>query len=143
PVPGDLRINWRVALILAMLGGSRARRASLAKLHVLNYAARSARARLVLDRVLSGDEPALNWHMRVEPAFGRALDFVVGEQFAGWTKVRQRAGLQLTEAGITAWQRINEQTDVLVEEKEFLQNFGRRITEGFVVNLLHTRRRDG
>ena len=41
PVPADLRIAWRVSLILLMLLASRSNRASLAKLHILNDAIRS------------------------------------------------------------------------------------------------------
>jgi hypothetical protein len=54
--------------------------------------------------------------MRVEPAFGRAIDFVVGERFAQWTQIAQRAGLQLTKTGIVACERIDAASDVLVEE---------------------------
>jgi len=85
PVPGDLRINWRVAVTLLMLADSRAKRASLAKLHVLNYAIRSRRARAQLARILDGTDHALNWQTPVEPAFGRAVNFGIEEVVARWT----------------------------------------------------------
>ena len=56
PVPGDLRINWRLAVILLMLENSRAKRASLAKLHVLNEAVRSRTARATLESILDSDD---------------------------------------------------------------------------------------
>lgn len=136
PVPADLRINWRVALILLMLGQSRAKRASLAKLHVLNDAVRSTPSRSQLGQTLSGDAPLLSWQMRVEPAFGRAIDFVVGEHFAEWTRSAQRSALQLTKLGLAAWKTINEAEDVLIDEKAFLADVGRRVTEEFVSRLL-------
>jgi len=136
PVPGDLRINWRVAVILLMLAGSRAKRASLAKLHVLNYAIRSDRARAQLSRILDGTEHALNWQMRVEPALGRALNFVVGEGFARWTPVAARTGLELTPAGLKAASKVTEAEDLLVEERAFLETVGKRVTEDFVSRLL-------
>jgi hypothetical protein len=140
PVPADLRINWRISLILAMLGTSRSNRASLAKLHVLNYAARSTRVRTQLTGIIVGTEPALNWHMRIEPAFARAADFVVGERFAEWTRTAQRAGLQLTKTGIAAWKRLDDTEDVLADEKAFLKDTGRKVTEDFVSRLLQARR---
>lgn len=140
PVPGDLRLSWRISLILMMLGGSRSNRASLAKLYVLNYAARSDHARAQLDRIILGTESSLNWHMRVEPAFGRAVNFVVGERFADWTQTAQRAGLQMTKTGIDAWRHIDEAEGVFTEEKRFLKEVGKKVTEDFVSRILHLHR---
>ena len=140
PVPGDLRIGWRVSLVLMMLGVSRSNRASLAKLYVLNHAARSSAAKDQLERILAGNEQALNWVMRVEPAFARGVDFVVGEGFAQWVETSQRAGLQLTARGLATWKMLDEDKEVLAEEKAFLKSSGRQITETFVSHLLHMRR---
>jgi hypothetical protein len=136
PVPGDLRISWRLSLILLMLGASRARRASLAKLHVLNYASRSVRARQRLLGILEGSVPTLFWQMPVEPAFGRALDFTVGEGFAIWQRVSSRSGLELTVSGSKAEEVIASRDDLLIEEKAFLAGYSTRMTEGFVSRLL-------
>jgi len=122
PVPGDLRISWRLSLILLMLEASRARRASLAKLHVLNYASRSV--------------PTLFWQMPVEPAFGRALDFTVGEGFAIWQRASSRSGLELTASGSKAAEAVASRDDLLIEEKAFLAGNAKKITETFVSRLL-------
>ena len=143
PVPGDLRINWRLAIVLLMLGESRAKRASLAKLHVLNDAVRSSRSRHTLEQVLSGTAAPLTWRMRVEPAFGRAIDFVVGEKFAGWIQIAGRSGLQLTATGLASYEVIKASDDVVADEKSFLQAVGMRVTEEFVSRLLDVGRRVG
>lgn len=140
PVPGDLRINWRIALVLLMLNESRARRASLAKLHVLNYAVRSERARLHLARIMDGSAPTLSWQMPIEPAFGRAIDFMIGEEFARWTRVSSRAGLELSPAGVAASNAINQRDNLLNEEKAFLTDGAKRVTESFVSQLLSVAR---
>jgi len=136
PVPGDLRINWRVAVTLLMLAESRAKRASPATLHVLNYAIRSSRAKSQLAHILDGTEHALNWQMPVEPAFGRAVNFVIGEGFAHWTRVAARTGLELTEAGLKAASTVTETDNLLVDERQFLGTVGKKITEDFVSRLL-------
>jgi hypothetical protein len=74
--------------------------------------------------------------MRVEPAFGRALDFVVGEKFAIWSRVAGRTGLELTDRGLKAVSLITGDPDLLIEEKSFLASLGRKITEQFVSKLL-------
>jgi hypothetical protein len=136
PVPADLRINWRVAVLLIMLSESRFNRASLAKLHLFNQAIRSTSARAKLTRILSKDEPPVNWIVRVEPAFGRAIDFFVGEKFGEWTKASQRAALQLTTSGVRAANAVQEAEDTLAEEKAYFKEIGPSISEAFVTRLL-------
>lgn len=135
PVPGDLRIAWRVALILLMLAYSRSHRASLAKLHILNDAIRSEQHRRLKD-VLTNAQAGLPWNLRVEPAFARAIDFVVGERLATWTKTTGRAALQLTKAGIEAAELVMGLEDALVEERAVILEFAKAITETMVATLL-------
>jgi len=135
PVPGDLRIAWRVALIMAMLGSSRANRASLAKLHIINDAIRSDQQDQ-LKTILSGTQAAVPWNLRVEPAFARAVDFVVGEKLAIWTKATGRAALQLTKTGIEAAAAVMGVEDALVEERAAVAELAKLITETGVAALL-------
>lgn len=139
PVPGDLRISWRVALILMMLGRSRSNRASLAKLHILNDVVRSENH----DRLkiaVSGDRNQLPWSFRIEPAFARAIDFVVGEQLATWTKASGRAALQLTMKGIKSSNVVLDFDEALTKERTIVSELAKIITETTVGNLLGGRR---
>ncbi|TIS53200.1 MAG: hypothetical protein E5W91_32060 [Mesorhizobium sp.] len=135
PVPGDLRIAWRLALILAMLGCSRSNRASLAKLHILNDAVRSNQHQR-LKTALEGDQRDLAWGFRVEPAFARAIDFVVGEKLATWTKATGRAALQLTKDGVVAAASVMDLEDALVAERAIISDLAKSITEGTITDLL-------
>ncbi len=135
PVPGDLRIAWRVALILLMLNHSRANRASLAKLHILNDTIRSEKYQH-LKTMVSGAQASLPWNLRVEPAFARAIDFVVGERFATWTKANGRAALQLTKHGLEAAGSVAALEDALVLERTVIEEYAKTITEGMVATLL-------
>ena len=135
PVPGDLRIVWRVALILVMLGSSRSSRASLAKLHILNDAVRSDQHDR-LKEVLAGVHRKQPWSFRVEPAFARAIDFVVGEKLAIWTKATGRAALQLTKIGVGAAEAVMSLEDALVTERAIASDLAKMITETMVATLL-------
>ena len=135
PVPGDLRIAWRVALILVMLGFSRSNRASLAKLHILNDAVRSDQFSR-LKAVLEGARRDLPWSFKVEPAFARAIDFVVGEKLATWTKASGRVALQLTKSGVDAAKSIFGLENALVTEREVIAYLAKAITETKVATLL-------
>jgi hypothetical protein len=118
-----------------MLGYSRSNRASLAKLHVLNDAVRSEQHGR-LKAVLSGATGHLPWNLRVEPAFARAIDFVVGERLATWTKAGGRSALQLTKSGINAAESVMRLEDALVEERAAISELAKTITEGTVATLL-------
>lgn len=138
PVPGDLRIVWRVSLILLMLVASRSNRASLAKLHILNDAIRSnqvARLRVATE----DDTKILPWNLRVEPAFARAIDFVVGERLAEWTKTGGRASLQLTATGLVAAAAIDKVEDSLEQERAIINEHAKKLTETRVSSLLGER----
>lgn len=135
PVPGDFRIAWRVALIMAMLGNSRANRASLAKLHIINDAIRSGQQDR-LKSILSGTHATMPWDLRVEPAFARAVDFVVGEKLAIWTKATGRAALQLTKAGVETAAAVMGVEDALIEERASIAELSKLITETRVGSLL-------
>lgn len=138
PVPGDLRISWRVSLILLMLAASRSSRASLAKLHILNDAIRSNQVRR-LKAATDADARTLPWNLRVEPAFARAIDFVVGEHLAAWTKTGGRASLQLTDSGTAAVAALEEFQDVLQEERAIIAEHAKGLTEVRVTALLGER----
>jgi hypothetical protein len=140
PVPGDLRIAWRVALILIMLGSSRSNRASLAKLHILNDAVRF-KQQGHLKAALADMHGDLPWDFRVEPAFARAIDFVVGEKLAAWTKATGRAALQLTKGGVEAMDAVMGLEGALVTEREIISGLAKAITETRVGNLLGEGRR--
>jgi hypothetical protein len=136
PCAGDMRISWRVSLTLLALLHSRGKKASFAKLHVLNDALRSQASRDKLQAILEDKIPAYAWRLRVEPAFTRALDFLVGEGFADWSVSSNRTTLTLTKSGVDAAKKIDLLQDVLIEEQIFLNGFAAKITEGFVQQML-------
>lgn len=136
PCAGDMRISWRISVTLLALLHSRGRKASFAKLHVLNNALRSQASRDKLEAILGERIPAYTWRLRVEPAFTRALDFLVGEGFADWSISSNRTTLTLTKKGIEAAKEIDSFDDVLVGERSFLKGLATKITEGFVQQML-------
>lgn len=138
PVPGDMRIAWRVSLILLMLVASRSNRASLAKLHILNDAIRSNQVARLRDAT-DADAKILPWNLRVEPAFARAIDFVVGERLAKWTKTGGRASLQLTGTGQAAAAAIDKVEDALEQERAVISEHAKKLTETRVSALLGER----
>lgn len=122
-----------------MLVASRSNRASLAKLHILNDAIRSNQVNRLRDAT-DADANILPWNLRVEPAFARAIDFVVGERLAEWAKAGGRAALQVTTAGLTAATEIEKVDDVLGHERVIIAEHAKKLTETRVSALLGERR---
>lgn len=110
----------------------------MAKLHILNDAIRSNQIS-TLRNAVDADTKILPWNLRVEPAFARAIDFVVGEQLAEWTKAGGRASLQLTQAGLTAVGEIEKVEDALEQERTIISEHAKKLTEIRVSALLGER----
>ena len=138
PVPGDLRIVWRLSLTLLALSYCRAHRASFGKLHILNSALTSVMARQTLTEFLEGRAPSSTWEVRVEPAFSRNLDFLVGAELARWRVLSGRLSVELTERGREAATIVAKEQDVFFEERAFLETTGRAVTEARARALVTT-----
>lgn len=141
PVPGDLRIAWRVALTLLSLLSCRGKCASLVKLHVLNDALRSEVAERILAEVVRGEIPTSAVVVRVEPALGRSLDFMVGEELAEWTVRSKRLAVRLTEKGHRVADLIRQTDGIYVTEKDFLKATAGRVTERLVREIVSATKR--
>jgi hypothetical protein len=75
--------------------------------------------------------------MRVEPAFGRAINFAVGEDLITGEEVSQRAGFRLTDRGKRALEAVMKEEDALLTEKAFLTGICIPLTENFVTKMLN------
>ena len=135
-VPGDLRISWRLSMTLLVLRYSRGRRASFAKLHILNDALRSDLARQRLLAFLDGELGFGLCTIRIEPAFSRGLDLMVGKGLAKWLVASGRLSVKLTALGTEMASAIDSDHGLLIDERGFLASDGRRVTEQLVQRIV-------
>ena len=140
-VPGDLRISWRLSMTLLALHYCRRQRASFIKLHILNGALRSRVARERLIEFLNDTFDYEACTIRVEPAFSRNLDILIGTGLAEWLVASERLSVQMTSRGVEVAKVIDAKDDLFTDEKEFLTTIGRRVTEQIVQRLVSTGRR--
>jgi hypothetical protein len=120
-------------LLLLILHYSRAGKASLQKLHVLNWAARTDGNQSLLLKFVEGVAGKDQIVPRVEPSLNRAINFAVGE---GLVTVQSGRNLRLTEKGRMAAQEIDADTQLLTSERAFLQRIRSFATEGNIEDLL-------
>ena len=119
PLSGDLRIAWRVSLVLLVLLHSRARRASLQKLHVVNWASRTPESRELFLRFMrqTATKDELNPRIGTQPEPRHRLCYR-----RGLVSHESGSRLKLTPRGQNAAEEIDQTADCLSVEKNFLQD---------------------
>lgn len=124
-IPAELRPQWRVPVLLLILGRCRGRKANWRQLHVLNWAVRSPRTREAFAAVLEGMLSPDRVIVRYEPTLTRAVDLAVGFGLASWEDGRL---LALTEKGREAMERLTN-IDALATERDFLNALPGAVTQ--------------
>jgi citrate lyase gamma subunit len=137
PVPGDLRLAWGIALVILILGRSRARRASLQKLHFMAHSARTKESREEVNRVFAGDLSPGDLVVRVEPWLNRAVAFATA---ASLVTLEHGRSVKLTDDGIKTLERILSVESVMTEERAFLDAISPRATEAAVERVMRMER---
>jgi hypothetical protein len=133
PVPGDLRLAWGIALVILILGRSRAKRASLQKLHFMAHSARTRTTRDQAARLFAGTLSTADMIVRVEPWLNRALAFATAARLVS---LEHGGHARLTDSGIQTFEKISSTESLMVEEKAFLEHIARQATEGAIEKIM-------
>ena len=133
PLPADLRPNWRVAMLLLLLRSCRSEKASLEKLHVLNWAIRTKESRRRFFGHVNGEGNPDDVIIRFEPGLNRAIDFARGE---GLVKIKNGTRVELTDHGSNIAQQINRNENFMVDERKFLDDVKSFVLEKDIKTLL-------
>lgn len=133
-LPADLRPDWQIAVLVLILAKCcKNGRSSLRRLHVLNWATRSARSqRLLLNRMTKTNHPD-EIVVRLEPALNRAINLALARGLV------ERIGgnrIKLNQLGLLLSEAIDRSDDLLVQERTFLNIIGKKITEVSIDKLV-------
>ena len=133
-VPGDLRPEWRIAVLLLLLRKCcRENRSSFGRLHVLNWAARSEDGHSELLEIIAGAADPDTITVRIEPALNRAVEYARGENLV---EIVRGDRVQLSERGVSLADDIAGTGEIFLSEKRFIAAIGRRLTEDTVNRIL-------
>jgi len=132
PIPATLRPAWRIASLLLCLVQCRGGKANRKQLHVLNWAARNTEARRIFLKVLEGTVSPDEAIVRFDPVLDRAVQFALGE------KLVFQSGdlLVISPMGETLVRAIMQDRECMVDEKDFLRQIGRKLTQSQVEALI-------
>ncbi len=134
PIPGDLRIAWRLAVIMLVVNKCHSRRASWNQIHVLSWALLTQMDADELDRRLSGHRALDDRPIGVDPGVNAAIDLAFGYGLLarnGTTLLLTNAGRQLLD-NILSW-------NVLEAERQLLARIPGQITRGAADNAMSPR----
>ena len=124
PIPADVRVVWRLPLLLLTVAAVRGGRASWKQLHVLSSGIRTeiggARLRAGLNNERAPDEPVA----RFEPGLSATVSLAVGLELVRWDRGRR---LELTAAGERAVAELREQ-GVFGAEEHLLQRIASQVS---------------
>lgn len=132
PLVAEMRILWRLPLLLLTLHHSRSDRSSLRRLHVVAWATRSPRASKVLTDALDGRRRPDSIVVRHDPTLDQTLAIAVGE---GLVAMLSGGRVELTEPGRSLIRQVLATPRVLEGERHIIQTLASRTTEGWVTQL--------
>lgn len=133
PVPGDLRLSWRLVVLCLILDRSRAGKSSMQAAHVLWWAIRSSRTRDLFMKWRQGEGNPDELLVRFDPSLTATMDLAIG---AGLISVDQNANLILESRGREVATDAWASAGVLEAEKEFLAALPKGITAKSIRELL-------
>lgn len=133
PIPGDLRLAWRLTALAVILYRSRADKAPLQQISILWWAMRSDAARQRFLRWYRGESAPDEVLVRYDPTVNATIDLSIGLHLV----TRESNGtLRLTSTGKTVATRAWEIEGFMSNEKEFLSQLPARMTQAVVRDLL-------
>jgi hypothetical protein len=124
PIPADVRIVWRLPLLLLTLAAVRGGRASWKQLHVLSSGVRTESGGTRLEAALDNERPPDEPVARFEPGLSATVSLAVGLNLARWDRGRR---LELTAAGERAVVELKQQ-GVFAAQEDFLQRVASRVS---------------
>jgi hypothetical protein len=132
PVAGDLRMSWGIGILLLSLLCSHGRRGSFQKLQFLAHSVRVREGREDVRSMLRGNLRTSEISVRVEPWLNRAVNFAHG---LGLVDVTKGKSVTLTERGREVANAINANKDIFVEERTFLAEVTKKLTEAQLTKI--------
>lgn len=133
PIPGDLRISWRLASLALTLRRCRANTANIEQIHVLTWGLRSTHGRKVISEWFVNGRKPHDLVIRHDPSTSRTINLAIA---AGLAKRNPNTTVSLTPTGERWANKLWSQETVLIPEKNFLSTLPTRITQKSVSDLL-------
>ena len=137
PIPGDLRPQWRVGLLLLLFDSCYGRTATPQQLHILDWVARDSHLHNDFSSMLHGERTVGDRFVRIDPALTRAVNFASACGLIardGSTRTRR------TELGVEIVAEISRDKELYTSERSFLSSLPRKLSSTMADRLFEVRR---
>lgn len=144
-IPGQLRTVRRLALLAVTLNACRQSQATLPQLHVLNWAVRTKESRKLFLEFLRGFVAPDVAVVRFDPSLPRTIEYAVSEGIVSDGDIDILPGMEQSQSAnyrITLTEKgrdivgLVEDEGALVDERIFLSEIGKKITQTLIQSLL-------
>lgn len=154
-ISAELRPVRRLAILVLLLYQCRGKRANIEQLHVLNWAIKSSKSRTAFLDLLQGQENPDESLVRYDPSLSRVIAIALAEGLLDRPaseeaqhslpplrdvkepQVRARPyRVILSEKGRVLAEQLHKETESLVEERQFLNDIGLKISQEHVHSLI-------
>lgn len=132
-IPAHLRPLWRLGTLCLTLHHCHFKAATLAQLHVLNWAVRDETNRAAFLAAYRGHLPA-GPIVRIEPSLTRAINFALGERLLA--RKSSTGHLMLAPRGTVLVGRIQNDDDLFAAEKAFFAEIPKKISGAMIERIL-------
>jgi len=136
PIPGDLRLGWRLPALTLVLDQCRAKTANLEQVHLLLWSLRTEAGRQLIARWFAGDRRPDDPIVRYDPSLTRTIALAVA---GGLVTRNKNQTLTLSEQGQTIASVVRTQENALVDEKRALSALPKGITQTKIRQMLEWR----
>lgn len=143
PLPCDLRLEWRLHVLVLVLDQCFGGRATHQQLHVLDWAVRTEETRSAFLQFTRGERSPNQIIVRYDPSLNRAVDFAFAEGLAARseetaTSEKQKSDsyrVLLTQKGRNLVKEIYQFVDCFTVERAFFAEIGRKVTQKHIESL--------
>lgn len=133
PIPGDLRLGWRLPVLTLVLDQCRGKTANLEQVHLLLWSLRTEAGRKLIARWFAGDRRPDDPIVRYDPTLTRTIALAVA---TGLVKRNRNQTLTLSHQGQDIASAVRSQEGALVDEKRALNALPKGITQTRVRQML-------
>lgn len=136
PLLPQYRVIWGLSILVLILEiGSTRKSSSIKRLHLLNWAIKSNENRQIMSKLIEDRSSIVSEFIKYDPGFTRAIEYAIADNLVEMKNNKTNKPICLIEKGTKLAKEIIATKNCLEEEKTFLRQRGKLITNELAESL--------
>jgi len=136
PLSPQYRVIWGLSILVLILEvGSNRKSSSIKRLHLLNWAIKSDENQQQMSKLIENRSSIVSEFIKYDPAFTRAIEYAIADELVEMKNNKKNKPLCLIEKGTKLVKEIIAVKSCLEDEKTFLRQKGKLITNELAESL--------